>query len=105
MVDDNPVTMAIRHTSDLISERVKHWACPACDGEKWHVPTEGAVMVMWCVPEGLGVRPTMAVDAASCFVCDKCGYVRLHMPPDDLRLDAALKTIEDSVVGQSETDL
>ena len=96
MVDNNPVTVALRHTSDLVTARVKNRACPACEGEKWNIPTEGAVMVMWCVPEGGQVRATGNMDAALGFICDNCGYVRLHIPPGDLRLEVALKTIEDS---------
>jgi predicted RNA-binding Zn-ribbon protein involved in translation (DUF1610 family) len=89
----DPITATLTNLANTISARVVHNACPVCDTENWTHETSAAIPVQWAVPRadgGFGVQATGNVHLAVAFVCLNCGYMRWHMPPLALQMDAMI---------------
>jgi hypothetical protein len=97
MSDADPVATTITDLANLISRRVVHRACPACDTEDWTFETDASIPVQWAVPRpdgGFGVQATGNVHMAIAFVCLNCGYMRWHMPTLEMRTQALINPAE-----------
>lgn len=63
--------------ADLLTERVKHPACPLCDSDDWELPSYAGVTGV-SLPWGNGIDYFMAGSPAVMLLCKCCGNIRLH---------------------------
>jgi ribosomal protein S27AE len=87
MAYDDPIAIALTNAANSVTARVEHRACPACDAEAWTFPTDRAFGIQWVVPADGGITLTQTVHLAIPFTCGNCGYIRLHIPPENVYQD------------------
>jgi hypothetical protein len=82
----NPTIDAIINAANNVASRVVNWTCPAWNTpERWSYPDNKVVGICWATLDDNGqVTLTGDMNLALPFICERCGYMRLHMPPADL---------------------